>query len=274
MSADDDLTRKQRREHAREERREAERRAAAASTRRRRLWLLAGALSVAIVAVGAAVAISSVGGTANKSAPKLSADVNGSKVPYAKYVSNELAGIPQQGITLGNPNAPVTLVWFGDLQCPICREFHANVFSTLINDYVRPGKVKLVWRNLAFIGPDSTTAASMAAAAGQQNKEWNFLSLFYYNQQEENSGYVTPAFLKQIAGGAGLDVPKAVAAAAQPAAGVPLTAANQLANNTLPQIATPSFLLGKTGTTPQYLNYSSLTPPAFTGPIDSLLKSK
>ncbi len=171
--------------------------------------------------------------------------------PRTGGCGNELKGIPQHGITLGNPNAPVTLVWFGDLQCPICREFHAAVFSTLVNNYVRTGKVKLVWRNLAFIGPDSTTAAQVAGAAGLQNRIWQFVSLFYYNQQEENSGYVTPSFLKEIASGAGVNWNKANTDRYSPTMSAQMAAANQLANNTLPQIATPSFLLGKTGTTPR-----------------------
>jgi len=233
--------------------------------------LLGGGVGIAIVVVVVAIVISTSGGATHNT--KVTGKDTGSKVPYATYVNNELKGIPQNGITLGRANAPVTLVWFGDLQCPICREFHAAVFSTLVNNYVRTGKVKLVWRNLAFIGPDSTTAAQMAGAAGAQNKEWNFVSLFYYNQQEENSGYVTTNFIKEIASGAGLNVNEALTDRFSPTVSAEMTAASQLANNTLPQIATPSFLIGKTGGQLTYFNYTALDPAAFTGPLNQLLKS-
>lgn len=265
----DDLTRKQRREAAREERRAAEQAAMAQQARRRRLGTLGGALAIAVVLLAVGIYASTRGGASHTT--NIPASAAGSNVPFAKTVDAAFTGIPQHGLTLGNPNAPVTMVWFGDLQCPICRQFHADVLPTLLKDYVRTGKVKLVWRNLAFIGPDSTTAAGMAGAAEMQNKLWQFVSLFYYNQQEENSGYVTQKFLQQMASGAGMNVPKALTARFSQNAQNQLTNATQLANNTLPQIATPAFLIGKTGGKLNYFNYSSLTPGAFTGPINQLL---
>jgi protein-disulfide isomerase len=84
---------------------------------------------------------------------------------------------------------------------------------------VRPGKVRLVMRPLAFIGQDSVTAARVLAAAAQQNKAWPFLDVFYANQQQENSGYVTDAFLRKIGNAVpGLDVAKAMKTAMTDAA--------------------------------------------------------
>src|SRR6187399_1561941 len=50
-----------------------------------------------------------------------------------------LKGIPQSGISLGSPKAPVTIVEFADLQCPFCAEYHHNVFPTILDRYVRTG---------------------------------------------------------------------------------------------------------------------------------------
>src|SRR5204863_7739648 len=108
-------------------------------------------------------------------------------------------GIPQQGIVLGNPKAPVTMTEFADLQCPVCRDYTAAVLPTLVRDYVRTGKVKMVFQDLAFLGDDSVTAGRAAAAAGAQNRLWQFADAFYGDQGDENSGYVTDSFVRGVA---------------------------------------------------------------------------
>ena len=110
-----------------------------------------------------------------------------------------LQGIPQQGLSLGRPNAPVTLVEYGDLQCPICRAYTVATLPTLVRDYVRTGKVRLEFRGLAFLGADSETALKAVIAAGAQNKGWNMLDLLYRNQGEENSGWATESTLRAAA---------------------------------------------------------------------------
>jgi protein-disulfide isomerase len=71
---------------------------------------------------------------------------------------------------------------------------------------VRAGEAKIRFRNWVIIGPDSLTAAKAALAAGEQNRLWDFVTLFYENQGTENSGYVTDEFLRAIAEQAGLDI--------------------------------------------------------------------
>ena len=83
-------------------------------------------------------------------------------------------------------------------------------------------------RLLTFIGPDSVTAAGVLLAAGQQNKLWNATDLFYRNQGEENSGYVTDDFLTKVLTGAGADAEKAIAGAGDPAVSQEIAAAKTL----------------------------------------------
>lgn len=261
--ADSTDTRKERRASARAER---DRAASTASARQRqRLWVIGGALVIAVVVV-AAIAIAS--GGSSKPAKKA-----GEKIP-GQIESNALfAGIPQNGITLGDPRAPVTMVEFADLQCPYCREYTEQSLSTLVTDYVRTGKVKMIFRNVAFIGNDSVTAARMAAAAAMQNKLWTFIDLFYTNQQEENSGYVTDAFLRRVASGVtGLNVARAMSDRNLPQITRQLDEAQtQWTSNGFS--GTPSFLLGPTGGRLDAINVTSLGPAQFTSAIDKALAS-
>src|SRR5207249_2191796 len=102
-----------------------------------------------------------------------------------------LSGIPQHGNALGSPKAGVTLIEYADLQCPYCGEFARNALPSLIQDYVRTGKVRLVFRGLAFVGPESDAALRASFAAGRQDRLWSFVHLLYTNQGAENSGWVT-----------------------------------------------------------------------------------
>ncbi len=111
-----------------------------------------------------------------------------------------LAGIPQQGAVLGDPKAPVTLVEYADFQCPYCAQWSHGAFPTLVERYVRPGNVRIVFRGLAFLGPDSDRALRTAVAAGRENRLWNVVEALYHRQGHENSGWVTESLLEEVAG--------------------------------------------------------------------------
>lgn len=125
-------------------------------------------------------------------------------VEDAGLVRKQLAGIPQSGMALGNPKAKVTLFEFGDLQCPVCKSFSEEVLPDVIDSKVRSGIAKVDFRNYTIISQESVPAGAAAIAAGQQGHGWNFVELFYRNQGEEASGYVTDDFLTEIAKGAGV----------------------------------------------------------------------
>lgn len=237
--ADSTETRKERRASARAER---ERIAEAAQARRRqRLWILGGAALLAAVVV-VIVALSAGGGDDGKPVAR-----QGEVIPGQIETNARFRDIPQRGIAVGDPSAPLTLVEFADLQCPFCRDYTTGVLPALVERYVRDGRLRMEFRNVSFIGNDSLRAAQMAGAAAMQDKLWQFVDLFYLNQGGENTGYVTDEFLRRIASAIrGLDVERALADRNLPAVQRALTEAQtewQVAGFT----GTPSFLLGPTG---------------------------
>jgi protein-disulfide isomerase len=119
-------------------------------------------------------------------------------------VEEDLQGIPQRGLVLGDPGAAVTLVEYGDLQCPACKVYAEEIVPETIESKVRSGEAKLEFRNYTIIGEEATPAGAAAIAAGKQGHGWNFVELFYRNQGFERSGYVTDSFLTSIAKGAGV----------------------------------------------------------------------
>ena len=111
----------------------------------------------------------------------------------------DLAGILQDGTTLGQKDAPVTIELYEDFQCPACALFSRDSLPGVVENLVRPGDAKIVARTITVIGPDSTPAARAALAAGEQDRYWQYSHLLFENQGAENSGYVTDEFLKDTA---------------------------------------------------------------------------
>jgi protein-disulfide isomerase len=206
-------------------------------TGRRRIYLLGAALGVAVAIVAIAIAVSQHG----SSKPKAAGGQAG-----AAAVTSELAGIPQAGITLGQASAPVTVTEYADLQCPICQEFNTGTLTQLVAGEVRAGKVKVVFRNLQTATPDAPTfktEAVAALAAGKQNRLWNYVELFYRNQGDEGSGYVTETFLTGLAQSVpGLNLAKWKADRADTALGAQVASDASLAAG-LGFNATPSLLI-------------------------------
>jgi protein-disulfide isomerase len=133
-----------------------------------------------------------------------SGDGGDTKIEGTAEVDRLLSGIPQQGMLLGDPNAPVTLIEFGDLQCPVCAGYTKEILPPIVENQVKKGEAKIDFRNLVIIGEESIPAGAAALAAGEQGRGWNFLELFYRNQGEERSGYVTDDFLEAVAKAAGV----------------------------------------------------------------------
>jgi protein-disulfide isomerase len=174
----------------------------ASQKRRSNRRLLAIGAPLAAIVVFAAVIIAvhvatSSGGSGNPDISNLS------------YVSNakaEFAGIPSKANVVGYADAPVTVQEFGDLRCPICREFDSTVIPTVLQKLVRTHKAKILYRHWPILGPNSVYADRAAYAAMRQNKLWEFALVTYYNQGDENSNWFTKAFADAVAFSIGLDV--------------------------------------------------------------------
>jgi protein-disulfide isomerase len=254
-----DLTRKQRREQARGERKALEQAEADRAKRRTRLTQL-GIVVAVIVVVIVGIAIATGGGgkkTVTAGTPAANATVT--------EVTSLLNNIPQSGTTLGDPNAPVTMKYYGDLECPICKEFTLQVLPTLIHKYVRPGKLRIEYHSLetATREPEVFKDQQVAAyAAGKQNLGWYYIETFYHEQGEEDSGYVNESYLQGIASQVPhLNLADWTAARSEP------TYSNQVASdaqaaNQAGFTGTPSFELGKTGGTLEKFEPGTFTEPA------------
>jgi len=182
------------RERRREERLQAEADAQGQDRRRRLLQIASAAFFLAIVGVAVLIVVNgsrSSGGDAKS-------------LEGAGEVNRQVAGIPQSGLTLGDPKAKATLVEFGDLQCPVCKAFSEQIVPEVVDSKVRTGVARIEFRNYAIIGEESVPAGAAAIAAGRQGRGWNFVELFYRNQGTERSGYVTDEFLTAIAKKAGV----------------------------------------------------------------------
>lgn len=227
------MTKRELREERRAHREALEAAEAAKTTRRRRLSILAGALGAAVAVIVVAALISTSGG-----------DSNASPSTGSLARSTVVDGVPETNGVLGDPNAPVTVTEYVDLQCPVCAEASKTTLPTLIDDYVKTGKVKLEMRTMHFLGPDSIKAARFAAGAQQQNKLWSFVETFYANQGTENSGYATDDFLKGVATTAGVNADAALKYSGTDDAEQALTTANQAAQ-AVGADSTPTFTVKK-----------------------------
>ena len=271
-SDEDELTRKQRREQARAERKAAEEVAVTDAARRRRLTQLGGAVAIVVVAIVVILIVTSGGSSSNP--PK----VGGSRaIAEVSVVSTLLSGTTQNGNVLGNPLAPATMQYFGDLECPICSDFTLGALPSIIQKWVKSGKLKIQYRSLetATREPETFRTQQVAMlAAGKQNKAWDFIELFYHEQGEEGSGYVTESYLQGLAQQVpGLSLAKWTTDRGDQSLVAQLATDTQEANNNN-FTGTPSFLIGKTGGPLKKYEYSSLTDPTgFNEAIEKALKS-
>tara|TARA_Y100000590_G_scaffold363557_1_gene421296 strand:- start:637 stop:1449 length:813 start_codon:yes stop_codon:yes gene_type:complete len=90
---------------------------------------------------------------------------------------------------LGNPNAPITLIEFGDYQCHFCNVYYHNTEHAILENYVMTGKINVIFKDYTIIGPDSIIAAHGAHCAGEQGKFWEFHNTLYDNWDGEESGW-------------------------------------------------------------------------------------
>jgi protein-disulfide isomerase len=188
------MSNKKEREKRREQRLQEETKADAGDRRTRLLQFGAGAIFLVIIAVVVLIVASS-GGSGGGDATNLK---------EVSTVDSLVGGSPQHELVLGKPQAKVELMEYGDLQCPICKEYSEEILPQVIENKVDGGQAKISFNNFTIIGPQSAPAGAGALAAGAQGRGWNYIELFYRNQGEENSGYATDEFLEAVAKAAGV----------------------------------------------------------------------
>ncbi len=160
--------------------------------------LTGGVLVVAVVAIGL-LQLAPGSGHSGPAAP-------GSTSAAGIFVPAD--GTPENiafGRSLGRPDAPIHLVVWSDFQCPACKAFADTNEPQLIRDYVIPGKLRIDYRDLVIIGPESSAAAAAARCADQQSQFWPYHDVLFANQLPENSGGLGPKRLKDMADAIGLD---------------------------------------------------------------------
>ena len=121
------------------------------------------------------------------------------EISGAGTVQRLIGGIEQEGAVLGDSDAPVTVEVFNDLQCPDCADYQLDVITPLIEGPVRAGDVKLAFRHFSFSARQTTLSAYAAVAAGEQGRQWQYIQLFYINQDEAREHGVTDELLETIA---------------------------------------------------------------------------
>ncbi len=107
---------------------------------------------------------------------------------------------------LGDPNAPVTLIEFGDYQCHFCNVHFHNTEHRLLENFIKTGKVKMIFKDFTIIGPDSVNAAHGTHCANDQGKFWEYHDILYTNWTGENNGWASSDNLLRFAQEIELDI--------------------------------------------------------------------
>ncbi|HSG73961.1 MAG TPA: thioredoxin domain-containing protein [Nitrosopumilaceae archaeon] len=134
--------------------------------------------------------------------PELQFEENPLKPPVGDSISIFTSN---SAISLGNENAPITLVEFGDYQCFFCNKFFHETEPSIIKNYVETGKVKIIFKDFTIIGPDSIVAAHATHCANDQGRYWEFHDELYNNWGGENNGWASSENIVKFAQNVGLN---------------------------------------------------------------------
>ena len=100
---------------------------------------------------------------------------------------------------LGDQDAKITIIEFGDYQCPNCKRWFDDTRPSIYEDYIQTGKVNLIFVDNAFIGPDSTNAAAASYCAEEQGMYWEYHNKLYKSQSGYKNGWAAVDNLKKFA---------------------------------------------------------------------------
>jgi protein-disulfide isomerase len=172
---------------------------AAESGRRRGRWLVLGLLTLGFVGL-----IALIGHLATQKP-----DRNQVRVAGIDDAQRIFGGVRQDGDRIGSPDSPVSIQWFDDMQCSNCRRQFLAAIPPLIDNYVRPGDLKLEYRHYSFSPATEELGFFGAEAAADQDYAWPYVYLFFRNQDEAKRFGIDEDFLTAVAGAIPeLDVPE------------------------------------------------------------------
>jgi len=239
---------------------------------RTRLLLVGGVVLVAALVAGLVIAFATGSGSGSGTTTAAAPPANGQSSPSTPSGPvSVLAGVPQHGDTLGRDDAPATLYVYEDPQCPYCKEWALGTFPTVVRDYVKTGRLKLVYQGVEIIGPNSQPALRALYAAGKQNKLWNLSEELYERQGEENSGWVTDDVLRSAATAVGVNAARMLADAKAPAITARLKQSEQ-AFEAAGSPGTPTFVVQRALAVPAQLQLAGLDPASFKAALDPALQ--
>jgi protein-disulfide isomerase len=216
----------------------------------RTLGIAGGIALIVVIAIVLAVVLGSGGGSKSSNVGNLPTrgNANWTGAEQGAPEANALfKGIPQQGLVLGKPSAPVEMEMFIDVQCPICRDYEVSSLPTIVQKYIRTGKVQLHLQPWAFLGEQSKTGRLALIAASFQNKGYEYAKVLYDNQGQEESGWLTDSAMGQIAASVnGLKVQQVLSQKNDSDAATIASKVDDLAKKA--NVAgTPTILIGPTG---------------------------
>jgi protein-disulfide isomerase len=237
------------------------------AVQRNRLLLLGAALGAAVVVVVVLILVGTSGGSSSAT----TSTTTPTKTSTSSSTVSSLRGVPQHGDTLGKPNAPVTLTVYEDPQCPFCRQWNIDTLPTVIGSYIKTGRLKLVYRGVEIIGPNTEPGLRAIYAAAAQNKLWTLVEELYLRQGGENSGWITPSVIRAAAVAGGANGAAIIAASHSAAVTNALKKAEQDATAINLQ-GTPTFVIERPPALPQQLSVPALDPASFISSLDAALQ--
>ena len=94
-------------------------------------------------------------------------------------------------IIMGNPNAKITIVEFGDYQCTFCYKFHDETMKKITDEHIKTNNVNFIYKDFPLNGKQSILASEAVYCAQKQNKFWEYHNTLYNNWGGENTGWIT-----------------------------------------------------------------------------------
>lgn len=145
------------------------------------------AIIIAGIIIGLGVYFGSMAGGGGDVAALPAGQAGNPPAPEVHIEDVDLAGDPY----IGQKDAPVVMAYWSDYQCPFCHKFEMQTMPQIVENYVKTGKVRIVFQDYQFLGPDSLAAAVVARAVWEvaPDQFYDWFRAVYKHQDGENSGW-------------------------------------------------------------------------------------